>query len=85
MIDHTPGYYQAVKLQTLFDENEHLLKLYLSYAEIQTALESDEIDLTVTTRPFGHALVAAYPDKFKLVGGPHRNRYYPYDHGIAAR
>lgn len=72
VVDHTPGYYDAFNGLTLYDENDHLLVHYPSFAAILEGLSKGEVDVTITDIFNGAALVAAQPDKFKIVKAPKR-------------
>lgn len=70
VVYHTPDYYDAFNLLTVDDENTHLLVQYPSFAAILEGLSNKEIDVTLTDGFTGAALVAAQPDRFKIVEAP---------------
>lgn len=67
---HTPNYYAAFHSLILYDENEERLKLYPSFDAALEALHIGEIDVTLTDKWNGAAIVAARPDRFQIVIDP---------------
>ncbi len=70
VVYHTPDYYSAFYGLTVYDENDHLLINYPSFAAILEGLHKGEVDVTITDEWAGAALVAAQPDRFKIVEAP---------------
>lgn len=72
VVYHTPDYYDAFNALTVYDENTHLLINYPSFAAILEGLSKGEVDVTLTDGWAGAALVAAQPERFKIVEAPVR-------------
>lgn len=72
VVYHTPDYYGAFHSLTGGDEYAHLLIEYPSFAAILEGLHKGEVDVALTDGWTGAALVAAQPDRFKIVEAPVR-------------
>lgn len=66
----TTPFYVAVYDMLDGDEANPRIKLYETFADSLTALETGAVDMVLTDSTAGHGYVRAHPDRLKIIGDP---------------